>query len=734
MPEMNGDSRLLPARVEEVAPPQAARVSLPSPGLEQSSVAAPRLDEYLSIFARRKWTILVAFAVVFFGALAVTALTPRVYEATATLLISDQPERSPESLSKLSPAYMSAMGSSNLDTHVQLIEGESTAIHTATRLQQGDGPALSVREIHKRVQAKAVRNTQLIRISARADNSGAAEKIANATAGAYVEMNRGRAQGYSETTSDFLSQQLAIARHKLTQAEDALRNFKEETGTVGADAAAAELVARSASLRSEADKTGANLAQARERLAKLRVQLSQQNQNIKTGQVRDDATVLQLRGRLAELEGKRLAAQAKYTSAYAAPVAKLDEEIGLIRSQLNEEVGRLVRGTGGDLTIQKALTVDLLHSEAEVAALEARDRQMRRALSQANQELGKVPSLQLRLAGLQRQLDVTQTVHSDLLRRSQEVEVGRIMALGNADIVEPASKPLAPVKPNVLMNLALGLLLGLTIGIGVAFMRDQLDNTVRDQAEFARLTSAPVLGAIPVFRGPHQPVMLSDDLTHGLALEAYRTLRYCLEFATPGGKGRVILVSSPSTLEGKTTTVLNLARTTARAGKRVVLVDADLRRSGLRRALSTGKIKGVSDFLSGNADLREILQEYVNLGLTFVDAGRHVPNPMELLDSAPMRALIEQLREEADLVILDSPPLLAVADSLVLARLSDAVLLVCVPGKSNRYDLQLARQLLSQVGEKISGVVLNKVNERQGYGYRSRYHYPYDRKDENSGA
>ena len=132
MPETNGDSRLLPARVEEVGPLQAARASLPSPGLEQSSAAAPRLDEYLRIFARRKWTILVAFAVVFFGALAVTALTPRVYEATATLLISDQPERSPESLSKLSPAYMSAMGSSNLDTHVQLIEGESTAIHTAS--------------------------------------------------------------------------------------------------------------------------------------------------------------------------------------------------------------------------------------------------------------------------------------------------------------------------------------------------------------------------------------------------------------------------------------------------------------------------------------------------------------------------------------------------------------------------------------------------------------------------
>jgi len=341
-------------------------------------------------------------------------------------------------------------------------------------------------------------------------------------------------------------------------------------------------------------------------------------------------------------------------------------------------------------------------------------------------ELGKVPSRQITLAGLQRQVEVAQNIYSDLLQRSQEIEVGRVMALGNADIVEPATMPRLPVKPNVPLNLVLGILLGLGVGVGVALVQDQLDDTIRDQGEAARLVDAPVLGTIPVFDGKQAIAALPSESPRDIAVEAYRALRYCLDFLNQGERGRVVLVTSPGPFEGKSTTVLNLARAVALTGRRVILVDTDLRRSGLGRMLGLHRGAGVTEILRGDIGLNEALQRCPESGLLFLSAGKIVPNPTELLDSADMRDLVQALRKEADLVILDSPPVLAVADSLVLANLSDNVLMVCVAGQSHRYDLQLAKTLLSRVGESVSGVVLNKVGSKVGYGYQNHYYYNYE--------
>jgi capsular exopolysaccharide synthesis family protein len=196
-----------------------------------------------------------------------------------------------------------------------------------------------------------------------------------------------------------------------------------------------------------------------------------------------------------------------------------------------------------------------------------------------------------------------------------------------------------------------------------------------------------------------------------------------LDFVTHGDAGRVVLVTSPGPYEGKTTTVWNLARAVAMTGRRVILVDSDLRRAGLSRLLDLHGTKGVTDVLLGEIALRDALQKRTESGILFLSSGREVANHTELLDSEAMRQLLRDLRKEADLVILDSPPVLAVADGLVLARLSDDVLMVCVAGQSHRHELQLARRLLSRVGENVSGVVLNKIGEKAGYGYHGRYYY-----------
>jgi len=184
-----------------------------------------------------------------------------------------------------------------------------------------------------------------------------------------------------------------------------------------------------------------------------------------------------------------------------------------------------------------------------------------------------------------------------------------------------------------------------------------------------------------------------------------------------------VLVTSADPFEGKTTTALNLAIAAAASGRRAVLVECDLRRPSLHRALNLNGSKGVSDVLVGQAVLPDALQTLPETELRVLTAGTRAPNPADLLDSAAMRTLVLELRKNADLVVFDSPPLLSVADPLVLATLSDAVLMVCVPGNSHRRALQRCRLLLTQIGHTVSGVVLNKVQQRAGYGYYSRYYY-----------
>lgn len=715
------DARL-PARREELRALRPQVSAAPVTTLEYEP-AAPGIREYASVFQRRRLAIMACLGAVFAISVVVTLVTPRTYEATATLLISEPPSNAGQPTDNPVPATMAAMGSPNLDTHVQLLQGQSMAEEAAKYLRENGGPVVKASELRKSLTTRAVRDTQLIRISARAHTTEEAEKIANATARAYVSMNRKRARGSSESTGRYLSEQLVIAKRSLTQAEDGLKKFRESTGTIAADASASDLMGRATSLRSQADTTAADLAQAMERARRIRAELARQNSTIESGQVRDNTVIQQLRGKLAELEGQRLAAEARYTSEYPGPLNQIKEQIRVVQGQLDQEVKRVVRGGSGDLDLQQSLTAQLVQAEAEASALRARHGQLQAELGSAKQELGKVPQRQITLTGLQRKVDVAQNIYSDLLRKSQEIEVGRVMALGNADIVEPATQPRLPVRPNVPLNLVLGVLLGLGLGVGVALVQDQFDDTLRDQMEATRLMEAPVLGTIPMIEGAKKGAALPVLASQSLATEAYRALRYCLDFITQGNRGRVVLVTSPGPGEGKSTTVLNLARAVAMTGRRVLVVDTDLRRAGLGRMLKMHEGKGVTDVLLGESSAEEAFQKCPDSGVLFLSAGKEVPHPTELLDSQAMRDLIDDLREKADVVILDSPPVLAVADGLVLANLSDAVLMVCVAGQSQRYDLQLARALLARVGETVSGVVVNKLGERAGYGYQDRHHY-----------
>lgn len=300
------------------------------------------------------------------------------------------------------------------------------------------------------------------------------------------------------------------------------------------------------------------------------------------------------------------------------------------------------------------------------------------------------------------------------------------------NVIQPASVPSSPVKPNKLLNIGLGLVVGLLIGVGVAVLREILDNTVKGPSDFEDMGVA-VLGLVPFDkRTPRSPIAFRSD-PHSGRSEAYRQLRTNLQFVDVDNPPRIIAVTSAIPGEGKSTTALNLAASLAEAGARVCLVEADLRRPSIAKALGLVGDVGFTTVVIGKAPVESVLQN-AGRNLAILTSGPIPPNPSELLISQHARQVITDLAANVDFVIIDTPPLLPVTDGAELATICDATLLVHRAGKTTRDQALRSVQALEKVGRKPVGVILNMIARGSGkYDYEYGYYYTAYRPDRGDG-
>jgi capsular exopolysaccharide synthesis family protein len=297
---------------------------------------------------------------------------------------------------------------------------------------------------------------------------------------------------------------------------------------------------------------------------------------------------------------------------------------------------------------------------------------------------------------------------------------------GGVSVVELATVPTSPVKPQVAFNVALGLLAGLLVAAGLVLLMKYLDDTVKSEQDVERVAGLTILGMVAHFgrRRSRQPV--SGYGSRSPAAEAYRAIRTSVQFATMDRPGQVLLVTSPNAGDGKSTTAANLAVTMASAGRRVVLVDADLRKPSLHQVFNLENSVGLtSALLSGNG-ARPYIQPSGFDNLSVLASGPLPPNPSELLSSPRMRDLVEALRRETDVVVMDSPPALVVTDATLLAALADGTILVAEAGRTRSTALRQAVDGLGRATDRLLGVVLNKTGRRGAPAYYHYYHYHAD--------
>ena len=308
-----------------------------------------------------------------------------------------------------------------------------------------------------------------------------------------------------------------------------------------------------------------------------------------------------------------------------------------------------------------------------------------------------------------------------------ETPDGQTNASARLSIVQNATLPGGPVSPQPLRNGALGLLVGLLAGLGLAVLREQLDNTVKSGDEVGRVTGATTIGALPFDEHRSSVPMIEFSEGHSASAETFRQVRTNLQFLDVDHPPRSIVVTSAVPGEGKTTTAINLAAVLAEAGNRVALVEADLRRPRVARYLGLVEEVGLTNVLAGTADLEDVVQRTANDNVWLVAAGPHPPNPSELLGSTHMRTLLGRLAARYDYVVIDAPPLLPVTDAAVLTTVADGALVVARHGHTKRDQLARAVGNLAQVDGRVLGSILNMVPARgAGSGYEYAYYYETD--------
>ena len=569
-------------------------------------------------------------------------------------------------------------------------------------------------------------NTNLVKIIYRHSDPELAQKIANTLAEVFKNYNLAIATEGSNKAEDVLANEIAKLQAQNTQDQEILWNFAKSRNlslTLGGQQ----------SLETQALATlSAQLLQAENTRKELQAQLEaakREKDPFSIPDVNASARVDKLRERISALKEQREALKVTYTDAWPG-VKKLDMQI----KGLEEE-------------LKKAPEEILTSMQRKYEAAVAKENLLRRSYESQKGTTTQQTRDQIDLVAMTQKLETNKQYLNTLRQRQRELQISDGNSGNEVSIATPSRLPKSPVGPPRLRNIIIAFLLSLAGGIGLAFLLDFLDDTVKSVEDVDRYIHLPALALIPSGRDRRIPVLPGAGPAPGPAAnttalamitdarspisESYRHLRTSLLLSSAGKPPKTILITSSQPAEGKTTTGINTAFMLAQTGAEVLMIDCDLRRPRLHAQLELSNAKGLTTWLSGEKNLEGLIQTSAACpNLKILTSGPVPPNPAELLGSEEMRKLLSTLSEQFAHIIIDSPPAISFTDASILSTMVDGVILVVHGGRSSRAVVRRAKQQLLDVGAHIFGVVLNnvKVESHDDY-YYSRYYSHYYESD-----
>ncbi|MBN1465329.1 polysaccharide biosynthesis tyrosine autokinase [candidate division KSB1 bacterium] len=742
--------------------------------------------DYIRIFYRGRYAILVTFLIIFLGSIILTFTMRPIYEASVRLMLVDQSSvgqslfdftsmMTKETMMNnqveilksrtLAERVIRDLRKSSIAQELDILQRPDTvkAAFSISRLLGSNRKPWAeaeifddqVQQLRESLIVRHIRNTDMMEIRYQAHSPEEACFIANTIALAYERINQEESKAEVQQVTDFLENQLQLYQDSLKVSEDELKSYQESAKVVALDHETLELVRKIAEFETLYNAAKTDLEAARQRIIYIDAELERQNTDFDIETISKTTALEEFTKKIAEKESmlavyqaqtiqKGLSADTKKHT--LREIENLQNQIDALKERFKEDVKAVAANQFMDpAQVSSSLFTSKIAVETEIRALTPKVEAFGKILTEYNLQLESLPAKKLELARRTRSAQVAEKLYILLQEKYQESRITEVGQMGNVRIIDPAKEDEEPISPKKKLNLFLGIIIGLGLGVAIAFVMDYVDDSVRTMEDLDAL-HLPLLATIPLIK-PEQGngllarIKLEDPEVNAISerlvthlrpkspvSEAYRTLRTNILFAAPDKPKQIIMMTSTGPREGKSTSVANLAITIAQTGARTLLIDADLRRPMLHKLFQKEKEPGLTNVLVGRKSLSDsvkAVEEVPNLHL--LTCGVTPPNPAELLGSNLMRELLQFARGQYDTILIDTPPIIAVTDPSVLARIMDGVILVVRTASTQRGATLMAVEQLRRVQAPLVGVVLNGISTGNFYGslYYQQYYYYY---------
>jgi polysaccharide biosynthesis transport protein len=661
------------------------------------------------------------------------SLLPEIQDFGSDRFIANEIEilKSRKLRSKVASSMLDSFKVSPVKTKFSLIyEDPSLLKEGKIRLKNIDELTLM---LASKVSIDQKRGLDIVEISVESPSSMEAMLIANCYAEAYKSINLSYNREQLTRVKEFLAKQRSEKLSELGNVEETLKNYQEQKGIVELPEQAKALISQSSDIQAKMNATKIDLTISEKTLNQYKDELKKRNPELNNyiENLASEPYIKRLQEELADNKAQRDRAlkDAGPNSPLLKRVdVKIDELTQRLNNQLSVFKGGILAATPDEI---KKLTSQVLEEETKYQALSASYRKLTDINGDYDRKMSSLPTSSTDLARLQREKDAYEKLYLQVEERYQESIISEQSVPGNCLIIDEALIPSKPAKPNRILIVVIGMVLGIGMGIGFAFIRNYLDNTVKTPEDIQN-KNINILAWIPQIEGLDAGnkdfefiVAKKPDAS---ASEAFRALRTRIKFSKlDKEQTKIILVTSPTASEGKTTTAVNLAGSFAQANFKTLLIDCDLRKPRIHSVFNQKRFPGFTDYFFGQASFEEIIRKTDVNNLEFITAGTIPPNPSEILSSEQMQAFLEKLKGIYDYVLVDSPPVIAVTDSEILASIVDATLLVVSAGNTEMELMQKAVELLDHEQSNFIGVILNNFTYRSGYGSYYKYYYYYAR-------
>lgn len=724
-----------------VADPASIRSGPPS-AFDMVSSGLP-LRDYLRIFRKNRWLIVTVIVVMVATVSIVTFRTQPVFESATRLEISGE---TPNFTELREMFLMMPTDEEFLQTQVRILQSDDLAMQTVRSLRLHERPEFSVRaassgddapftpieevqligRFRGGLSVQLIRSSRLVEVKFESTDAKLAADVANALADNYIETNFRKKYESTLQAQQWMAGQLREQKEKMEKSHEALVTYERNNQIYALSEGQNVTITKLAQVNQELTTAES------ERIAKESLyHLLKSGRFEEISAIAENPIIQDLEKRFIALQDNLVENRTNFGPNHP-KVVQIDRQLNEVKSQLD----RMRRQVASQI-------------ESEYQTALKREQLLRQALDAQKAEANVMNAKLVEYNVLKREYETNQQLYEGLLQRLKEAGISSGLRSNNVHVIDRARQPLSPIRPRKSLNIMLSLVVGIVVGGVLALFNEYLDNSVKMPDEVEQLVNLPALGVIPAVasvsanpsygrkllstpksQAEAQKVALASELPtvaspHSVVSEAYRALRTSILLSTSKQPPQTILITSGQPREGKTTTALNLAITLAQRGDRVVLIDSDLRRPRVHRAFQISNKTGLSSYLAGVITIDELPQPVPTIPNLFViTAGPMPPNPAEMLSSEPVVGLFAELRRQFDFILMDSPPAITVADSMILAAHADGVMIVVHGGVTTRESLKHVVKLMRGVSARILGVVLNNVDIRSAdYQYYYTYYY-----------